>query len=97
MDLHLITQIRCITYVNLVVVVFRICIRLSDPADLKPNWNPKADVPQTVPKLPPEYIHRHRLMKQAVNSLLGSTGAESDDANENIVSCQPTSVFTRNG
>jgi hypothetical protein len=52
---------------------------------LKPNWNPKADVPIMVPKLPPEYIHRHRLMKQAVNSLLGSTGAETDNSDETIV------------
>ena len=40
------------------------------PGDLKPNWLPKGDIPITVPKLPVEYIHRHRLMKQVVNHLL---------------------------
>lgn len=70
----------------------------NDPADLKPNWIPKADIPATVPKLAPEYIHRHRLMKQAVNSLLGSTGADSDPSEEPIKqsdNCFITSITSR--
>eukprot|EP00957_Ditylum_brightwellii_P159051 12105322-Ditylum_brightwellii.AAC.1 len=45
--------------------------------EIKPNWMPKADIPSAVPKLPIEYIHRHRLMKQVVNCLLerSSVGA----------------------
>lgn len=39
-------------------------------AALKPNWRPKADIPSSVPKLPFEYVHRHRLMKQVVSYLL---------------------------
>jgi len=39
-------------------------------AALKPNWQPKADIPSAVPKLPIEYVHRHRLMKQVVSCLL---------------------------
>jgi hypothetical protein len=42
----------------------------SDLVELKPDWRPKADIPSAVPKLPIEYIHRHRLMKQVVSSLL---------------------------
>lgn len=78
-----------IVYINVTHFIFAFafcCIAPSDPADLKPNWIPKADIPATVPKLAPEYIHRHRLMKQAVNSLLGSTGADSDPSEEPIVS-----------
>lgn len=45
-------------------------------AALKPNWRPKADVPSTVPKLPIEYVHRHRLMKQVVSCLLDDTEAQ---------------------
>ena len=51
----------------------------GQPADLKPNWMPKADVPGAVPKLPIEYIHRHRLMKQVVNSLINRPGADGGD------------------
>ena len=53
-------------------------------ADLKPNWLPKAEIPSIVPKLPSEYIHRHRLMKQVINSLLDQPGAgprDTDDEN----------------
>ena len=39
-------------------------------AAIKPNWHPKAEIPSTVPKLPTEYVHRHRLMKQVVSCLL---------------------------
>lgn len=39
-------------------------------AALKPTWRPKAEIPSTVPKLPTEYVHRHRLMKQVVSCLL---------------------------
>lgn len=42
----------------------------SDLVSLKPNWQPKAEVPSSVPKLPTEYIHRHRLMKQVVSCLI---------------------------
>lgn len=51
----------------------------AEPADLKTNWMPKADVPGNVPKLPIEYIHRHRLMKQVVNSLINRPGADGSD------------------
>jgi hypothetical protein len=49
------------------------------PEDLKPNWIPKADIPAAVPKLPVEYIHRHRLMKQVVNSLINRPGADENE------------------
>ena len=58
-------------------------------AALKPSWRPKAEIPSTVPKLPTEYVHRHRLMKQVVSCLLdeneipvpeeGRTGTEYGD------------------
>jgi len=53
----------------------------SDFTELMPTWTPKANIPSTVPKLPIEYIHRHKLMKQVVNSLLGrlGTGAAQND------------------
>lgn len=49
------------------------------PEDLKPNWVPKADIPVAVPKLPVEYIHRHRLMKQVVNALINKPGADENE------------------
>lgn len=55
----------------------------NDPSDLKPNWMPKADVPATVPKLPIEYIHRHRLMKQVVNSLINRPGFDGNTTTMN--------------
>ncbi len=55
-------------------------ISRGEPGDLKPNWMPKADVPGAVPKLPIEYIHRHRLMKQVVNSLINRPGLEANSA-----------------
>lgn len=49
-------------------------------------WLPKADIPASVPKLPVEYVHRHRLMKQVVNSLIGRSDSDnhkdSDDLSE---------------
>jgi hypothetical protein len=56
----------------------------SELANLKPNWLPKADIPSAVPKLPPEYIHRHRLMKQVVNCLLDKNGAGPRDVDEEV-------------
>lgn len=56
----------------------------SELANLKPNWQPKADIPSAVPKLPPEYIHRHRLMKQVVNSLLEKGTAGPVDTDEDV-------------
>jgi len=57
----------------------------SELASLKPNWRPKADIPSSVPKLPTEYIHRHRLMKQAVNCLLDQNGAGPRDTDDEVV------------
>ena len=52
--------------------------------NMKGIWLPKADVPTSVPKLPVEYVHRHRLMKQVVNSLIGRSDSDNqkdgDDA-----------------
>lgn len=58
----------------------------SDLANLKPNWQPKADIPTSVPRLPTEYIHRHRLMKQVVNCLLEKSGAGPTDTDEDVTS-----------
>ena len=44
-------------------------------AAIKPNWHAKAEIPSTVPKLPTEYVHRHRLMKQVVSCLLDEAEA----------------------
>ena len=60
-------------------------------ADLKPNWLPKADIPTTVPILPVEYIHRHRLMKQVVNSLINCSGSVEDESKAHII----TSITSR--
>jgi len=57
----------------------------SELASLKPNWQPKADIPSSVPKLPTEYIHRHRLMKQVVNCLLDQNGAGPRDTDDEVV------------
>ena len=64
---------------------------IGQPQDLKPNWIRKADVPGTVPKLPIEYIHRHRLMKQVVNSLINRPGAVNRD---NVQDKNATHVIT---
>lgn len=64
-------------------------------AQLKPNWQPKADVPASVPKLPMEYVHRHRLMKQVVSCLLGETEARAPDGSMQnaVITC----VTSRHG
>lgn len=54
----------------------------NDLAALKPNWRPKADIPHSVPKLPFEYVHRHRLMKQVVSYLLDEV--EPQVSNEGV-------------
>jgi len=51
----------------------------SDLQALKPDWRPKADIPSSVPKLPTEYIHRHRLMRQVVSCLLDQTAASPEE------------------
>lgn len=56
-------------------------------AALKPNWRPKADIPAAVPKLPTEYVHRHRLMKQVVSCLL-----DENDMNAGEGSPQNTAI-----
>jgi len=63
-------------------------------ADFKPNWMPKADIPTTVPILPVEYIHRHRLMKQVVNSLINRTGPDAESS-DNSASHVITSITSR--
>jgi hypothetical protein len=64
--------------------------------DLKPNWTPKSDVPGAVPKLPIEYIHRHRLMKQVVNSLINRPGAVSrEDSDAKNLAHMITSITSR--
>jgi len=64
--------------------------------DLKPNWMPKADVPGAVPKLPVEYIHRHRLMKQVVNSLTNRPGAVNrDNGKDSNIAHIITSITSR--
>ena len=66
------------------------------PSDLKPNWAPKADIPSSVPKLPIEYIHRHRLMKQVVNCLLDrGTGPRDTDDVEDIPEPIITTITSR--
>lgn len=65
-------------------------------AALKPNWRPKADIPLSVPKLPTEYVHRHRLMKQVVGCLLDENELQQteDGLTQNpIITC----VTSRHG
>jgi tetratricopeptide (TPR) repeat protein len=65
-------------------------------AALKPSWRPKAEVPSTVPKLPTEYVHRHRLMKQVVSCLLDEADApKSDDGYD--LNTAITCVTSRHG
>jgi hypothetical protein len=70
----------------------------SDLIALKPDWRPKADIPSAVPKLPNEYVHRHRLMKQVVSCLLDQVGAGprdvDEEASENAII---TSITSRHG
>eukprot|EP00536_Pseudo-nitzschia_multiseries_P004508 jgi/Psemu1/188278/e_gw1.75.26.1 len=72
----------------------------SDLTALKPDWRPKAEIPSAVPKLPTEYIHRHRLMKQVVSCLLEQTGAGPRDTDEESPAEQNaivTSITSRHG
>lgn len=65
-------------------------------AALKPNWRPKADIPMSVPKLPTEYVHRHRLMRQVVGCLLDENElqqAEDGTVQNSIITC----VTSRHG
>ena len=61
------------------------------PSDLKPNWLPKADIPTSVPILPVEYIHRHRLMKQVVNSLINCSNSTEAESKAHLI----TSITSR--
>ena len=58
---------------------------------IKSNFAPKAEIPSAVPKLPIEYIHRHRLMKQVVNCLLDRAGGPRDTDDDapfaNAITC----------
>ena len=54
---------------------------INGESDFKSQWLPKADIPSAVPKLPVEYIHRHRLMKQVVNCLLDRNNQTSSPVN----------------
>ncbi len=65
--------------------------QFQQPADIKPNWLPKADIPTTVPILPAEYIHRHRLMKQVVNSLISCSGGDERENKAHMI----TSITSR--
>jgi hypothetical protein len=72
----------------------------SDLTALKPDWRPKAEIPSAVPKLPTEYIHRHRLMKQVVSCILEQTGAGPRDTDEESPIEQTavvTSITSRHG
>mmetsp|Transcript_1992 Transcript_1992/g.3799 ORF Transcript_1992/g.3799 Transcript_1992/m.3799 type:complete len:1002 (+) Transcript_1992:572-3577(+) len=59
--------------------------------EIKSNFTPKAEIPSAVPKLPIEYIHRHRLMKQVVNCLLDRATGPRDTDDEspfaNTITC----------
>ncbi|KAL7468353.1 hypothetical protein ACHAXS_010664 [Conticribra weissflogii] len=58
--------------------------------EIKSNFTPKAEIPAAVPKLPIEYIHRHRLMKQVVNCLLDRAGPRDTDDDSpfaNTITC----------
>lgn len=72
----------------------------TDLQALKPDWRPKADIPSSVPKLPTEYIHRHRLMKQVVSCLLDQASPtspkEGEEENSDIASVI-TSITSRHG
>ncbi|GKY97404.1 hypothetical protein MPSEU_000698900 [Mayamaea pseudoterrestris] len=65
-------------------------------AALKPNWLPKADIPIAVPKLPTEYVHRHRLMKQVVSCLLDENEVQMNKDGEPQNTFM-TSVTSRHG
>ena len=72
----------------------------NDLTALKPDWRPKADIPSVVPKLPTEYIHRHKLMKQVVSCLLDQNGAgprDLDDESPTEQNAIVTSITSRHG
>ncbi len=72
----------------------------NDLTALKPDWRPKAEIPSAVPKLPTEYIHRHKLMKQVVSCLLEQTGAgprDVDDESPTEQNATVTSITSRHG
>ena len=72
----------------------------NDLTALKPDWRPKAEIPSAVPKLPTEYIHRHKLMKQVVSCLLEQTGAgprDVDDESPTDQNAIVTSITSRHG
>ena len=72
----------------------------NDLTALKPDWRPKADIPSAVPKLPTEYIHRHKLMKQVVSCLLDNSGAgprDVDDESPTDQNAIVTSITSRHG
>jgi hypothetical protein len=74
--------------------------RESDLQALKPDWRPKADIPSSVPKLPTEYIHRHRLMKQVVSCMLDQSapaGPRDLDEEGSDVTSTITSITSRHG
>lgn len=66
----------------------------ADLAALKPSWRPKADIPSAVPKLPTEYVHRHRLMKQVVGCLLDEAEAQENE-NGQIMNTAITCITSR--
>ncbi|GAX11007.1 hypothetical protein FisN_2Lh536 [Fistulifera solaris] len=68
----------------------------ADLAALKPSWRPKADIPSAVPKLPLEYVHRHRLMKQVVGCLLDESDFQENE-NGQIMNTAITCVTSRHG
>jgi tetratricopeptide (TPR) repeat protein len=65
-------------------------------AAMKPSWRRKAEIPSTVPKLPTEYVHRHRLMKQVVSCLLDEADVtKSEDGYD--INTAITCVTSRHG
>ena len=68
----------------------------EDLAALKPNWRPKADIPSSVPKLPTEYVHRHRLMKQVVSCLLEEPEVQPNEDGQSM-NTTITCVTSRHG
>jgi tetratricopeptide (TPR) repeat protein len=65
-------------------------------AAMKPSWRRKAEIPSTVPKLPTEYVHRHRLMKQVVSCLLDEAEVSKTDEGYDV-NTAITCVTSRHG
>lgn len=86
-------------FIQLNGLTFNVLRLPSNLQDLKPNWLPKADIPSSVPKLPIEYVHRHRLMKQVVSCLLDQCGAgprdTDDEAMVSVIVCVVVVVVVR--